>query len=251
MMLTDVLQQCPVQTIDQVVAVMSAIDQRLPDADGVKWFNRLYLLVTTSVRKAVDQGTFADAAFLVQLDVSFANLYFAALSAGAEHPGLAPSAWRPLLRDRHRRGIARLQFALAGMNAHINRDLPQGIIDAFTVLGGDLLTAEARHDDFERVNPLLESVEADVKVEFSVGLIGAVDLLAGRVDDVVAMWNVCAAREAAWTNAQVLWSLRRTPILRDRFFARLDGLTGLAGQGLLLPVALDSRDLDREGTQPA
>jgi hypothetical protein len=230
----DVLLPCPVKAIDEVIAVMAGLDECLSDADGVKWFNRLYLRVTQSVREAVGRLDFDDTVFLSQLDVSFANLYFAALAAATADPRQAPRAWRPLFRNRHRPGIARLQFALAGMNAHINRDLPQGIVDAFTVCGGDLLTDETRHRDFQRVNPLLESVEADVKGEFSVGLIGAVDVLAGRVDDVVAMWNVCAAREAAWTNAQVLWSLRRVPVLRDRFFARLDGLTGLAGQGLLL-----------------
>ena len=33
----------PAQTIDDVIAKMTAIDARLADADGLKWFNRLYL----------------------------------------------------------------------------------------------------------------------------------------------------------------------------------------------------------------
>ena len=49
------------------------------------------------------------------------------------------------------------------------------------------------------------------------------------------MWKVRKARSAAWTNAQVLWSLRGVPLLRERFFTRLDGLVGLTGQGLLVP----------------
>jgi hypothetical protein len=51
-----------------------------------------------------------------------------------------------------------------------------------------------------------------------------------------------AVRDAAWTNAEVLWALRQMPALRDAFFARLDGLTGFAGRGLLLaPAQLRAR----------
>jgi len=100
---------------------MTAIDETLPDADGVKWFNRLYLRVTVSVNAAAGTSTtFQDPAFLRRLDVVFANLYFDAAAAGDVDPNQAPSAWRPLFQARHDRDLARLQFALAGMNAHIN-----------------------------------------------------------------------------------------------------------------------------------
>ena len=147
----------------------------------------------------------------------------------------APSAWRPLLEARNQSGIARIQFALAGMTAHINRDLPDGIVQSFLALGGDPIAADLREQDFDSINEILERVEEEVKMEFAVGLVGAVDRLGGPVDDAVAMWKVRAARSAAWTNAQVLWGLRPVPRLRDRFFDRLDGLVALTGRGLLLP----------------
>jgi len=235
MSLSELLQRGPAASIGDAIALMEAIDQRLPDSDGVKWFNRLYLRVTVSVGEAVRTATFNDPVFLATLDVVFANLYFDALVAGTAEVNAAPSAWRPLLRERHTPGIARIQFALAGMNAHINRDLPDGIVRSFAALGGDPLTDVLREQDFERVNDILERVEREVKAEFAVGLVGLVDHVAGGVDDAVAMWKVRAARAAAWTNAQVLWGLRRTPRLRDRFFSRLDSLVGMTGRGLLLP----------------
>ena len=183
---------------------------------------------------------FRDARFMAELDVVFANQYFAAIAAGEVDVSRAPSAWRPLLRARSQRGTARLQFALAGMNAHINRDLPQGIVQVFDALGGDPTTDQTRRQDFDSVNDLLERVEAEVKADFAVGAIAVVDDLAGRADDVAAMWKVRAARHAAWTNAEVLWALRRTPHLRAAFFDKLDGLTGLAGRGLLLPLSPDA-----------
>jgi hypothetical protein len=237
MTLVRILERAPARSIDDVLAVMRAIDDTLPDHDGVKWFNRLYLRVTESVGKAVADATFNDPVFLTTLDVVFANQYFSALTAGSSNPRAAPSAWRPLLQQRHRTGIARIQFALAGMNAHINRDLPDGIVQSFLALGGDPLTDERREQDFDSVNALLERVEDEVKTEFTVGVVGAVDRLGGRADDAVAMWKVRAARSAAWTNGQVLWGLRGMPLLRDRFFARLDSLVGMTGRGLLVPRA--------------
>ena len=235
MSLIQTLARAPVHTIEDAIAIMAAIDERLPDSDGLKWFNRLYLRVTVSVGNAVGNARFADVAFMTKLDVVFANLYFAALAAAATDAAAAPSAWRPLLRARNASGIARIQFALAGMNAHINRDLPDGIVQSFLALGGDPITDDRREKDFDSVNDILERVEQEVKTEFTVGLVGAVDRLGGPLDDAVAMWKVRSARSAAWTNAQVLWGLRGHPRLRDRFFSRLDGLVGMAGRGLLVP----------------
>ena len=165
-MLTDILKPAPVSSIDEVLSIMTAIDSCLPDSDGLKWFNRLYLQVTRSVRQAINRPAFRDARFMSELDVVFANLYFAAIAAGDMDPSRAPSAWRPLLRARRNCGIGRLQFALAGMNAHINRDLPQGIVQVFEALGGDPTSDEARRQDFDSVNELLERVEGEVKTDF-------------------------------------------------------------------------------------
>src|SRR6266487_3873505 len=53
-MLTDILKQTPVSSIDDVLSIMTAIDSRLPDSDGLKWFNRLYMQVTRSIKQAVN-----------------------------------------------------------------------------------------------------------------------------------------------------------------------------------------------------
>ena len=126
------------------------------------------------------------------------------------------------------------------MNAHINRDLPQGIVQVFEALGGDPSSDEARRQDFDSVNDLLERVEGEVKADFSTGVIDVVDVAAGRVDDIAAMWNVRVARKAAWTNAEVLWTLRDIPPIRNAFFDTLDRSTGLAGRGLLIATGIDS-----------
>jgi hypothetical protein len=237
-MLAD-LVSTPAQTIDDVIAKMTAIDRRLADRDGVKWFNRLYLRVTLSVRDAVTDLAFEDKPFLAALDVVFANLYFSAVRGAEEQPAAPPRAWRPLFDLRNAAGIARLQFALAGMNAHINRDLPEALVRSFRQMGDSPLRSAPRRRDFDRVNNLLERVEEEAKQDFAVGIVADVDRLAGRLDDLKAMWSIREARATAWTNAEVLWTLQDAPPLRERYFDRLDRLTGFAGRGLLLPIVVD------------
>ena len=93
-MLTDILKQTPVSSIDDVLSIMTAIDSRLPDSDGLKWFNHLYMHVTRSIKQAVNPPAFRDARFMSELDVVFANMYFAAI---------APGMWIP--RAHHSRGV--------------------------------------------------------------------------------------------------------------------------------------------------
>lgn len=234
-MLSDATRRRRAASIAEVVDIMTTLDRELSDGDGVRWFNHLYLRVTLAVRAAVTTTTFLDPAFLERLDVVFANLYFDAVAAGDVDPRAAPAAWRPLFESRHQPGLLSIQFALAGMNAHINRDLPEGIVATYLATDGAPAETGARHTDFEKVNDILEAVEAQIKGEFSTGIVALVDAAGGDVDDAVAMWNVRAARETAWTHAEVLWALQPKPALRDAFFSRLDSFTGFAGRGLLVP----------------
>ena len=52
-----------------------------------------------------------------------------------------------------------------------------------------------------------------------------------------ATWSITAARDAAWTNAKVLWELHGVEPLRGDFLATLSAGVGLAGRCLLAPVA--------------
>src|SRR6478672_11390579 len=86
-MLTDILKQTP------VLSIMTAIDSCLTDSDGLKRFNRLYMRVTRSIKLAVNPPAFRDARFMSELDVVFANMYFAAIAAGDVDPSRVASAF--------------------------------------------------------------------------------------------------------------------------------------------------------------
>ena len=217
--------------IQQVVQRMERISADLPAADGVRRFNELYLAVTRAVLREARDGEFEDPAFLTRLDVVFADLYFAAVDA--PRPG---HAWRPLFDARRRRHVASLQFALAGMNAHINHDLPVALVAAMLEHGIEPDRGSPQHRDFRRVDAILARVEDEIKEQFLEGLVDVADDALGRIDDVLAMWSVGRARDAAWTNAEALWALRRVPPVRTAFLLSLSRFVGLGSRGLLVPT---------------
>jgi hypothetical protein len=229
----------PPATVEEVIARLRAIESAAPRRDGVACFARLYREVTEGVDSELAARSFADGRFLERLDVRFAGLFFSALDAYEQAPASAPSAWVPLFEQRARRGVAPLQFALAGMNAHINRDLPVALVTTCGELGLDLREASPEHADFERIDVLLGQVEAKIKRLYLSGWLSVVDRIVHRfhrIDDVVAMWDVGRARDAAWTNGQALWALRGEQQLASEFLEVLDRMVGLASRGLLVPA---------------
>jgi hypothetical protein len=228
----------PSETIADVIARMRAIADSVAPRDGVACFTRLYLAVTEAVAEA--ETSFASPEFLVRLDVRFAGLYFRAL----DDP---PPAWAPLLEARGRFGVAPIQFALAGMNAHINRDLPVALIETCDELGVELDRDGPERRDFLAVNDLLQATESRIKRDFLTGELAIADGLLGEVDDVIAIWNIERARDAAWTNAETLRVLRAAPDLADAFLLALDRMVGFAGRGLLRPVARPESPFWRDG----
>jgi hypothetical protein len=223
-------------SLPEVIARMQSTVASLRTSDGIACFTKLYLAVTEGVQQRLGALTFADPTFLARLDVVFANLFLSALEA---QPAQLPRAWVPLVEARSTRGIAPLQFALAGMSAHINRDLPLALVATCRELGHTLEDGTPQHADFVRVNDVLATVEAQVKAQYLTGWLRTLDRLVHRVDrldDVVAMWNVARARDAAWANAEALWRLRDEPALSDRYLLALDRMVGLTARGLLVPA---------------
>ncbi|MBW3622233.1 MAG: hypothetical protein KY468_02355 [Armatimonadetes bacterium] len=227
----------PVTSMGDVISLMGVIDKALPETDGLKWFNLLYLRVTEAVQNRVSAGTWGDPDWLQRLDILFAKLYFDAYVTGQRRPAVASKAWAPLFENRQRNDIARLQYALAGMNAHINHDLCVAIVQTCKEKRITPMRKSPQHQDFIRVNDILVEVEGKVKADLLTGPLRDLDKDLGQLDDILAMWSVRHARNAAWTHAQTLWELQESTFLRESFLRTLDQFTGFAGRGLLHPIA--------------
>ena len=65
-------------SIADVIAILETIDSTCSVADGLKWFNSLYLKITQAVAARVAANDFTDPAWIAQLDVHFAGFYLRA-----------------------------------------------------------------------------------------------------------------------------------------------------------------------------
>jgi hypothetical protein len=231
--LAAIVSGAPALTIADVIARMKAIDALLADVDGLKWFNRLYLMVTDQVDSNPPGGSWQDPEWLLHLDVVFAGLYFSAIReyvAGAS----APAPWVVLFESRFNPGIERIQFALAGMNAHINRDLAVALGQTNADMNRDPAPDGPEHADYLAVNSLLDTVMPQAITMLSAGLLGEAAEDSGKVGRLLSSFDIYAARNAAWDFAGVLCDL--DGIAREAALTAQDVSTAALGRALLTAV---------------
>jgi hypothetical protein len=223
------------QSISDVLQILQTIDSTCVDTDGLKWFNWLYLQVTQAVEDRVAAGGFTDPTWLAQLDVQFAGFYFSALESSLSGQ-TAPGCWQVLFDSRSRSAVARIQFALAGINAHINHDLPEAIVATCEATGTTPDHGGTLYSDYTALNSTLDGIIESAKRTLNVRLPGGVLPPVSHLADTIAAWNVSAARESAWQNAEHLWQFRALPLLTSSFMDMLDGFTTVVSKALLVPV---------------
>ncbi|WP_267882258.1 DUF5995 family protein [Streptomyces rimosus] len=220
----------PPAPVAAVLARMRVVEATLPPADGIAVFNRVYLSVTEEIARRLGAGGFQDSAAAGELDAVFARRYLAAVDAAGA--GLTvPACWRPLFQLRRHPGVRPLQFALAGINAHIGHDLALAVVDTCRVLGCEPGALAA---DFDRVGDLLTGLEERIRESLMPGP----DLLdiADPLTHLAGSWSLEMARDGAWAAARVLWSLRGLPETAEEFTERLGSGVGLVGRCLLTPL---------------
>ena len=219
-------------TVDAVIERMGQIETSMTPGDGLGAFNEMYLHVTELVRDRIAGGYFGSAEFMTRLDIVFAGMYLEAVDATAPS-----SAWAPVFEARHQSGRLPVQFALAGMNAHINHDLPVALVATCRQLGLGP-DSPGVSDDYQKVTDLLAAAQQQVRQSFLDGIALDVDRrYAGPVANLVGAWSIGRARDAAWVNAGVLWRLDGVQPLCQDFLTTLSSSVGLAGRVLLTPVA--------------
>ncbi|WP_405684311.1 DUF5995 family protein [Streptomyces sp. NBC_01387] len=226
--------------VDRLSARMRAVGASWPPADGVAVFDGMYRRCLTAAQESVGhqrggrrhggQQAFTDPRCASTLDVVFAGRYLAAVDAVADGRR-PPACWRPLFQYRHHPGVRPVQFALAGLNAHMGHDLALAVVDTCRLLdcGPDDLEG-----DFDRVGETLVLLEERIREELlpGPGLLEIVDPLT----HLIGSWSPERARDAAWSAARILWELRELPVLAGEFTERMDADAGLVGRCLLTPL---------------
>ncbi|MEU5655788.1 DUF5995 family protein [Streptomyces sp. NPDC047737] len=218
-----------VSDVGAVIERMRAFRSDWPPGDGLGVFNQVYLTVTETLGRHLTDGAFGDVEAVSALDVRFALRYLTAVDTAAAG-GSPPACWRPLFQFRRHPGVRPLQFALAGINAHIGHDLALAVVDTCRTLGCAPADLE---EEFDRVGDLLVMLEERIRDDLMPGP----DLLeiADPLTHLAGAWSLERAREASWTAAGVLWRLRGLPLLAEEFRVRMDAGAGLVGRFLLTP----------------
>ncbi len=217
-------------TIADVIQRMQAMDAVLPVTDGLKWFNRLYLMVTQQVDLDPPGGAWRDPRWLLALDVVFARYYFGAVReylAG----GAIPSSWTALFEARNKVGIDRIQFALAGMNAHINRDLALALVDTDAALNMVPAPDGPQRLDYEAVNTLLQTMMPAALAMLAADTLGVLAEDTGKIGRVLAFWDIVKARELAWDFTNHLRDLNG--LVRQAALDAQDAIASALGRAIL------------------
>ena len=219
----------PAATIDEVIERLELIiDDSIKTKNRAGYFAALYRRVTASVKQKIAEGYFDDNERMEKLDVVFANRYLEAHHAWTNNEPLTKSwklvfetcaKWRPLV----------IQHLFVGMNAHIGMDLG---IAAATVQPNDI---ESLHDDFNKINTVLNSLINTVQDELSqiFPLLKIVDKLAGGVDEKIAGFAMEIARDAAWKVAVDYSKL--TPAQQPAYIVERDEAVFGFGQKIVSP----------------
>jgi Family of unknown function (DUF5995) len=214
---------------------MQSIAAALPARDGVACFNRMYLDVTQAVAQNLQQGSFLDPDFVSHMDVVFANRYFAAVESVSGVSPSVPAAWQPLLETRAHTDIEPIQFALAGMNTHINYDLPVAVVATCTDLNSSP-AAGSHHTDYQKIDGLLDAAEQSIRESFEPPDLRDIDRHVAAVTNLVANWSINTARDVAWDTALALWEVRDLPLTTELITAALGRTVAMASRALLVAV---------------
>ena len=221
-------------TIPDVIDILQKMDDALPNTDGLKWFVKLYIMVSTGVNNNPASGGFRDEQWMTRLDVVFANIYFSSLAEYLRGSSI-PRSWQALFEARTRTDVDRIQFALAGMNAHINHDLALALLQTNQERQINPNTLSPQYQDYESVNTIIETALPGALHVLAADVLGVLAQDTGKIGKLLAIWNVSAARDLAWDFEDHLRNLNGAE--RQIALALQDKTTGALGRSLLLPIA--------------
>jgi hypothetical protein len=213
----------------------------LGENDGIAAFTRLYHVITAHIGEMADRGEFRNGDFLVRLDIEFAERFFDAIRAYARDMNSTPRVWRVIFDNRSDPRIPAINFAIAGVNAHINFDLSCALVATWHHIPPDGDAPDsAQFHDYRLVNDVFEAemdpLREDLDSLLSQGPDGAIwDRTANWMADLVIRFT----RDLAWDEAKRVWAKGGDEEDVHESEAKLDAIATFIGETLIrtpLPV---------------
>jgi len=227
----------PVTTIPEFLTRLGQIKAAINDPnDGVSIFNDLYTVITDRVYQGTQTGFFGDPTYITALDVAFANRYLDALrdhDAGKH----TPDPWGALIQKRADGAVQSVQFAAAGVSAHINYDLPHAVLEVWGGPSGPGPDNTIQHDTYQKVDKIFSEEMEKLRHQFENTNEkqwdkGRLEKLLNLVGDVL----VDATRDVAWDEATHLWNFRHFGPVDNALMKALEIAYGKIGRGLLIAL---------------
>jgi Family of unknown function (DUF5995) len=185
------------------------------DASG--YFPAMYSRVTERIAVSIEDGRFADGDRMDVFATTFASYFTRALEAGTGRPRCWQACW-DVARDSD---LLIVQHLLLGINAHVNHDLAQAVVEVAGP-GGDLASVRG---DFDAVNDVLAESYDDVLRSLdrvSRWANQAATVGGGRIFN----FSLRVARSQAWGAAERIHALD-TEGERAAYVAELDRLVSV------------------------
>ncbi|SCL27712.1 DUF5995 family protein [Micromonospora inyonensis] len=218
--------------LQDVLVRLPPLQASCPLAD----FNGLYLTITGKVLERLYDGRFADPVFLSRLDVEFAARYFDALRLWTESSPCTPQAWACIFERMQGPDVRPLPAAAAGVNAHINFDLPFALVTTFDHLESEPVDGGDQHRDYLQINAIFAESIPTLRRGYLDRWQLIIDTLNGDLDDWYQGELVEYTRGVAWRNAQRIWRVRHDTHAREGERDRLDDTAARLGRLLLSPL---------------
>ena len=237
----------PSKDFAQVLARLDHIQELFSENDGIARFNYVYRQTTRNMKAAIEGGRFANADFMERFTIQFADHYFRAFDAYAGgRDNEVPRAWRPLfLLHTQVTGYDPVQFVIAGMDAHIGRDLPVVLSELFNDDDAYPRKESDTYLDYKMVNTILKETFDDVHDHILTNCDDVLGSLFCSASDEAAIPTIAVLRRKAWFDGHVLWKERNTSISRSAYLTALDSGTS----GVIRVVLAFKKRLSVQGNQ--
>ncbi len=195
---------------DLICLMTERVEGYRVERDRRSFFLDVYLGMTERIHDGIEKGRFLDSNWLTHLTYRFARLYFDAEDA-FNADGDCPAAWKRAFDLTVEGDATALECVLLGMNAHIGFDLPQVVDEMlrdFDLPCADPKDAKVlvgrlarRKFDFDTVNVIIaETIDsAQDRLAARSSIIGVVDRLTLRLDELLSELFIRYVREMSWT----------------------------------------------------
>lgn len=216
-----------------IAGVVEQFEQRLDSLPAARANRRTFLATytrtTAAVGAAIDAGAFEDPEWVERWDVTFAGYYLRAHDADvAGRRADVPRPWRVAFDAPAE--LPALRHVLLGINAHVNYDLPQALLDMIAPQHFDdpeLLARRRR--DHERIDAVLASRVGAEDEELAAGQT-LLDRMLTPLNRAGSKRFLREARQKVWHNVGELHTARLAGA--DAYQQRLGELTVLSAARL-------------------